>query len=194
MIHSKKGMKRGSSARFLSSCCPSSRSSFPRVVYPRLRVISPFFPWFLPPIHRPPSCLAPLLSPRPLPRLALPPSVAGFPTSPLIVIVVGVPTQQSRWGVASFARSSSSYRPSSRFSPPRRLTTLPPCRLYPSSLGYDLRRWAMPFIVVMWPWSCWAILLVVGSSFVVRSSLVVRSSFVFGSSLAVVSRQVVVCC
>ena len=59
------------------------------------------------------------------------------------------------WGVASFARSSS-YRPSSRFSPPPpRLTTLPPCRLYPSSLGYALCRWVMPFVVGLCPSSLW---------------------------------------
>jgi len=68
--------------------------------------------------------------------------------------------------------------------------------LYPLSLGYALCHWAMPFIVVAWLWpsSCWALLLVVGSSFVIRSSLVVSSSFVFGSSLAMVSRRVVVHC
>jgi hypothetical protein len=84
--------------------------------------------------------------------------------------------------------SSSSHHSSS-------LSTIPlVVRLCPLSLGYALCRWALPFIIVAWIWpsSCWALLLVVGSSFVVRSSLVVRSSFVCGSSLAVVSCRVVV--
>ena len=145
-------MKRGSSARFLSSCCPSSCSSFPRVVYPRLRVISRSF-----------SLLSiVLLLVLPLFLFVLP--LVLFLVSPFLLrlLLASPPFSSCRrvsnlsvdrrrgwrshpteslgcWGVASFARSSS-YRPSSRFSPPRRLTTLPPCRLYPSSLVYALRR------------------------------------------------------
>jgi len=147
-------MKRGGSARFLSSCCPSSCSSFPRVVYPRLRVISPFFPWFPPPIHRPPSPLAP----RPLPRLALPPSpppVTGFPTSPLVVVMVGVPTQQSHWGagVSHHLRARRRIAPPPAFpllivSPP--LSTIPlVIGLCPSSLGYALHRCGLAVAVVL---------------------------------------------
>ena len=170
-------MKRGSSARFLSSCCPSSHSSFPRIVYPRLCVISPFFLWFPPPIHRPPSRLAPRplrfaprplrLAPRPLPRLALPPSPPPR-LFPFLLLSRGF--QPLRWSSSWLAFPPNRVvgvlgcriicalvvvSPSSRFSPPRRLTTLPPCRLYPSSLGYALCRWVMPFVVGLCPSSLW---------------------------------------
>jgi len=145
-------MKRGSSARFLSSCCPSSCSSFPRVVYPRLRVISRSFSLLSIVLLLVLPLVLFLVSPFLLRLLlASPPSSSCRGVSNLSVDRRrgwrSHPTESlGCWGVAPFARSSS-YRPSSRFSPPRRLTTLPPCRLYPSSLVYALRRWVMPFVV-----------------------------------------------
>ena len=99
------------------------------------------------------------------------PPVAGFPTSPLVVVAVGVPTQQSRWG----AEVSHHMRARRHIAPPPASPLLVVSPLF-RLVVYTPRRWIMPFIVVawLWLWSCWALLLVVGSSFVVGSSLVVR--------------------
>jgi len=160
-IKKKKGMKRGSSARFLSSCCPSSCSSFPRVVYPRLRVISPFFKPVVSPSYpsssfsscpsSSSSCPSSSSSSRPSSfasssPLPLPPPVAGFPTSLLIVVVVGVPTQQSRWG----AGVSHHLRGRRRIAPPpvSPLLVVSPLFLL---VVYTPRRWFMPFVVRLCP-------------------------------------------
>ena len=173
-------MKRGSSARFLSSCCPSSCSSFPPPPpchFPLLPVVSPSYPSSSFSSCPSSSSSCPSSSSSSLPSsfassspLPLPPPVAGFPTSLFIVVLVDIPTQQSRWGagVSHHLRG-------------RRHIALPPVSpllvvsplfllvvytprlwvmpfvigLCPSSLGYAIRRWVMTFVVGLCLSSLW---------------------------------------